>query len=294
MTRRRVPGEGDMLAAHMGARKEPRESEIGLAPALGEPGPRRRFTPARRGTIGVMAAVLLLAVLLVVILYESDGPSIVEKAAAALAGSEKAVLHLQIAAVQDDGDGTPERWEIEAWLATAAPGAYRLVEEPPDRPVIERAGDGRGLVQLYDPRTGTIHQGTDAASTEAMDPADVNLRSIRAFEQQALELLRSGRAEEAGHVSIDGRDAIQIVGPDAGGGGRPLVYTVDAETGAPVEWQATGDGGRVTLRFVAYEEFPATPGNLTLLDLRAQHPGARVETDPVRYRETRARLCPQG
>jgi len=109
------------------------------------------------------------------------------------------------------------------------------------------------------------------------------------FRAEILALLESGRARETGHVEVGGRDAIRIEALD----GRQ-VYHVDATTYAPIEWTTSGNGGGVTLRFPVYEELPVNAESLDLLDLEAQHPGARVVRDPAAYRAAEARLFPHG
>jgi hypothetical protein len=109
------------------------------------------------------------------------------------------------------------------------------------------------------------------------------------FRAEILALLRSGRAQETGHVEVDGRDAIRIESPDGS-----QVYFVEPVTYAPIEWVSTGNGGGVTLRFPVYEELPVNADSMMLLDLEAQHPGARVVRDPAAYQDAEARLFPHG
>ena len=106
---------------------------------------------------------------------------------------------------------------------------------------------------------------------------------------EILALLESGRARETGRVDVTGRDAIRIESPD----GRQ-VYLVDAATYAPIEWTSAGNGGGVTLRFPVYEQLPVDSESMELLDLEAQHPGARVVRDPAAYLAAEARLFPHG
>jgi hypothetical protein len=97
------------------------------------------------------------------------------------------------------------------------------------------------------------------------------------------------RPRETGRLEVLGRDAIRIESPH---GSR--VYVVDAATYAPIEWTTSGNGGGVTLRFPVYEELPVDTESMRLLDLRAQHLGARVVRDLAAYRAAEARLFPQG
>jgi hypothetical protein len=109
------------------------------------------------------------------------------------------------------------------------------------------------------------------------------------FRTEILALLNSGRAQETGHVEVDGRDAIRIESPDG-----KQVYLVDAETYAPIEWTTMGNGGSVTLRFPVYEELSVTPDSMQVFDLEDQYPGAIVERGAAAYEEAEARLFPHG
>lgn len=121
------------------------------------------------------------------------------------------------------------------------------------------------------------------------EPAVADQSVEEPFRAEILALLESGRARKTGRVEVGGRDAIRIEAPD----GRQ-VYLVDATTYAPIEWTTSGTGGGVTLRFRVYEELPVDAESMDLLDLEAQHPGARVVRDPGAYRTAEARLFPHG
>jgi hypothetical protein len=121
------------------------------------------------------------------------------------------------------------------------------------------------------------------------EPAVADQSVEEPFRAEILALLESGRARETGRVEVGGRDAIRIEAPD----GRQ-VYLVDATTYAPIEWTTSGTSGGVTLRFPVYEELPVDAESMDLLDLEAQHPGARVVRDPAAYRTAEARLFPHG
>ena len=133
-----------------------------------------------------------------------------------------------------------------------------------------------GAKRLREQRAG-------ARDSDADGPAE------EPFRAEILALLNSGRAEVTGHVEVDGRDAIRIESPD----GRHT-YLVDAESYAPIEWTSEGDGGSVTLRFPVYEELAVNADSMQLLDLEAQHPGARVVRGAAAYQEAEARLFPKG
>jgi hypothetical protein len=109
------------------------------------------------------------------------------------------------------------------------------------------------------------------------------------FRSEILAMLRSGRARKTGEVVVEGRKALRI----ESAGGRQ-VYFVDAATCAPIEWVTRGNGGSVTLRFPVYEELPVDSRSLKLLDLRAQHPGAKVVSGATAYLAADHRLFPHG
>jgi hypothetical protein len=119
--------------------------------------------------------------------------------------------------------------------------------------------------------------------------SDADRPAEEPFRAEILALLNSGRAEVTGHVDVDGRDAIRIESPDG-----KHAYLVDAETYAPIEWTSEGDGGSVTLHFPVYEELAVDADSMQLLDLQAQHPGARVVRGAGAYQEAEARLFPKG
>ena len=87
---------------------------------------------------------------------------------------------------------------------------------------------------------------------------------------------------------MDGRDTIRIVVS------ADEEYLVDAQTYDPVEWRSKGTAETATLRFVAYEKLPLTPESKDLLDLRAQHPGAKLDADPAHYQDAMGKLFPDG
>jgi hypothetical protein len=110
------------------------------------------------------------------------------------------------------------------------------------------------------------------------------------FRAEILALLDSGGVRVVGHVTVDGRDAIQLESLDG-----KEIYVVDAATYDPIEWTTLGNGGsRVTLRFPVYEELPVDTSSMALLDLQAQHPSASVDRDVNAYIAAESRLYPHG
>jgi hypothetical protein len=395
------------------------ELEIAVRRDLGARRTRRRLLRAAALSAAAVAAALgVLAVL------PAGGPSVVERAAAALKASDDTILHYQLSGEQRNPDGSVVTWSSESWQLRAAPYTRRQIEVGPEGVRAETLTGG-DTTELYDARTNTIYvasrnelatsqprpkikivpasrlrkiaqdpradtvfvvgkngytvvttkegakrlreelarsgkepamadqaieepfraekngytvvttkegakrlreelarSGKEPAMADqaieepfraekngytvvttkeaakrlreklagsGQEPAVADQSVEEPFRAEILALLESGRARETGRVELGGRDAIRIEAPDRG-----QVYLVDAETYAPIEWTSAGQGGGVTLRFPVYEELPVDAESMELLDLGAQHPGARVERDPAAYRAVEARLFPHG
>jgi hypothetical protein len=231
------------------------------------------------------AAIVVLAVLSIVNVFGADGPSIVDKAAAALDPGENAIIHVKISGHETGKDGYVSDWTEESWVRTAAPYTRRDIQAFRGSPVMESVQDGTGFAQAYVASTNTIYQ-----------PPRQRVFGVEGGRQDSyrdmiLEMLESGDAVVEGEETVDGRECIRIaatkdygIAPD--GTKYGTWYLVDADTKNPVEWRVTRDGGKVvTMRFEVYEQLPATDENLVLLDLAAQHPGAAFSTSVEEYQE---------
>jgi hypothetical protein len=108
------------------------------------------------------------------------------------------------------------------------------------------------------------------------------------FRGQILALLRSGHARVAGHVTVDGRDTIRIQSADG-----HTTYYLAPDSYKPVELVTKGTTGGSILRFESYEELPAKDTG-DLLNLAAQHPGAKINRNVADYQAAEARLFPHG
>jgi hypothetical protein len=297
---------------------------------------RRRRRMLRAAALSAAAAAAAFGLLSAL---PTGGPSVVERAAAALEPPDDTILHYQLSGEQRNPDGSVVTWRSESWQLHRAPFTAREIQIGQGiRAETLTRGD---MNELYDVRTNTIYvaSGQELAAAHplkieivpkstiakltrnprvetvvvlgkggkrptvlATEQGAKRLREELARERQApaadqrvdgprgeiLALLKSGRARET-HVEVGGRDAIRIESAD----GRQ-VYLVDATTYAPIEWTSAGNGGGVTLRFPVYEELPVDTESMELLDLEAQHPGARVVRDPAAYLAAEARLFPHG
>jgi outer membrane lipoprotein-sorting protein len=253
-----------------------------------------------RAGIVVGIVVVALVALSVVNVFGPNGPSIVEKASAALATPLNSILHMTTTAVQDNGDGSTASWADETWQTTSAPFASRRIETTSGSGPAETAYSESGLYQLYDPGSDTVYAYTAAAGSEeakiAKDLASTN-DAFEAFKAEALQLLASKDAKVEKDVDYEGRPAIRITGTTQPKRGAPaagtVTYIVDANSYDPLEWQSNGTTGGVTMK-ITYETLPATADTLPLIDLLKQHPGAKVIEDAAEYQKATERLFAKG
>jgi hypothetical protein len=242
-------------------------------------GPRRnRRRLAWQGAMVAAAAVIVLTVLSIVNVFGADGPSIVDKAMAALDPSGNAIVHAKITGSESTGDGYASDWVEESWILTSAPYTRRDIRAFADSPIEETVQDGNGLLQTYVVATNTIYrpQATGGSGYKEGDP--------NPYTGMILPMLQSGEAVVEGSETIDGRECVVIAatkerGTRSDGTAYGTWYVVDAETNYPVEWRmAPYGGGSVIVHFDVYEQLPVDETSLALLDLAAQHPGAAVST----------------
>jgi hypothetical protein len=249
-----------------------------------KPRSRRRLAWETGAVVG--AAAIVLAVLSIVNVFGSNGPSIVEKAVAALDPGQNAIVHVKISGHETGKDGYSGTWTEESWSRTEAPYTSRLIEAYDGAPATETVQDNTGLAQVYDAATNIIYQPPQSGvfRTEG-DQSD-------AYRDMILEMLSSGDAVVEGNETVDGRDCLRIAatkdyGTATDGTKYGTWYLVDAGTKNPVEWRMTRDGGKaVTIHFDVYEHLAANAGNLALLDLAVQHPGAPLNTSAEDYRKS--------
>jgi hypothetical protein len=151
-----------------------------------------------------------------------------------------------------------------------------------------------GVTQLYDPSTNTIYTSAPRVDAETKPLGTAKAGGTKPtgnhadagadpFRGKILGLLQSGKAEEAGRVTVDGREAIRIVSTVT-----DLELLVDAQSYEPLEWRSSQGGVRTTTRFPIYERLG--PGSLASLSLTAQHPDASIDDDPAAYMAAQDRL----
>jgi hypothetical protein len=173
---------------------------------LGHRRTRRRIVRAA----AVLAVVAAGALGLLSALTNGGGPSVVERAAAALQASDDTILHFQIDAEQQNGDGTSVSWHSETWQLRVAPFTRRQIQVESDGIRAESVTQGE-TNELYDSRTDTIYTATGQELRAARMP------EIKVVSQSKLAKL-TGDPNATGAYLV------------ANGGARPTV--VATATGA--------------------------------------------------------------
>ena len=185
--------------------------------------------------------------------------------AAAVTPAPGTILHER--ALVTKGDDAPQVYEL--WQQASDPSAARWIKFGH-----ELSSDGKNMSE-YDSSSNTITVTADeaSASTPAVDLAQM-LRS----------LVDAGSARVDGVTTVNGISVYKITVHDAPGPVENGTAYVARDTYFPVLIESRGGSCDCdeTIRFQAYEYLPGSLANLRLLDLPAQHPGARVVTAPAR------------
>jgi hypothetical protein len=233
------------------------------------------------------------------------GPSVVERAAAALRGSEGTILHTLLVGTLNGPDG-PMDLRIETWQSSSPPYDQLQVFTAGGRRF--EVATTHGVGRLYNPQTNTIYTGPSQAEDA---PRVTKARATKwktggaragttgegkgtiaaaddSYRAKILGLLESGKIHEDGRATVDGRAAIRLVSDDGN-----VSLLVDADDYEPIEWRVSEDGRTAVTSFPTYEHLPATDANAALLDLRARHADATVDTDPAHYQPAQERLNPK-
>ncbi|HEY3462631.1 MAG TPA: hypothetical protein VGK62_04165 [Gaiellaceae bacterium] len=180
-----------------------------LPPSLDRFGPElenavRRDLGARRRRRRTVRAAAVLAVVAAAALgllsaLGTGGPSIVQRAAAALQSSDDTILHYEFDATQQNGDGTVATWKQETWQLRVVPYTRRQIAVDGSDGIRAESVSSDGTNELYDSRTGTIYVATDQQLFAARMP-EITIVS----KSKLMKLTHSSRAGVAYLVRKDG------------------------------------------------------------------------------------------
>ena len=170
-------------------------------------GSRRRRRRMIRGA--VVLAVAAAAALGVLSLFGTGGPSVVERAAAALQVSDDSILHYRFDASQQNGDGTVATWSQETWQLLVPPYTRRQIAVDADAPRAESLSRG-GLNELYDASNDTIYVATSKQLRAARMP------KIEIVSQSELEKLTGSSKASVAYVVSKGGASYKVLATPAG------------------------------------------------------------------------------
>jgi hypothetical protein len=147
-------------------------------------GSRRRRRHILRGT--VVLAVAAAAALGLLSVFGAGGPSVVDRAAAALQASDDSILHYQMNAEQQNGDGTSVSWSSETWQLLVAPYTRRQIAVDGNDGIRAESVSSGDTNELYDASNGTIYIATSEQLRAARTP------KIEIVSKSRLEKLTGG------------------------------------------------------------------------------------------------------
>jgi hypothetical protein len=168
---------------------------------------RRRRRRMIRGAVVLAAAAT--AALGLLAAFGTGGPSVVERAAAALQSSDDSILHYRFDATQQNGDGTVARWSQETWQLLVPPYTRRQIAVDTDAPRAESLSRG-GLNELYDASNDTIYAATSKQLRAARMP------KIEIVSQSELEKLTGSSKASVAYMVRKGGASYKVLATEEG------------------------------------------------------------------------------
>jgi outer membrane lipoprotein-sorting protein len=132
------------------------------------------------------------------------GPSVVQRAAAALESADGGILHYQMDAEQQNGDGTSVAWHSQTWQLRVTPYTRRQIEVGEDGIRAESVTQG-DTNELYDARNGTIYIATSEQLRAARMP------KIEIVSKHKLEKLTGSSHVRAAYLMRNGAAAVKVI-----------------------------------------------------------------------------------
>jgi hypothetical protein len=149
---------------------------------------RARPRNAARLAVAVAAAAALALGLTSVFSRTASAQSILRHAAAAVAATPGTILHIDMTATQNNGDGTTVSWHEESWQLESAPYSRRQIETA-NGSTVESGNDAAGE-EIYDAANNTIYVYPRSAQT----PAQLNEPHVVRGSKPGTFILRAGKA----------------------------------------------------------------------------------------------------
>lgn len=192
---------------------------------------RRRRRHALRGA--VVLAVAAAVALGLLSAFPTGGPSVVKRAAAALAADDS-ILHYRMDAEQQNGDGTVATWHSETWQLLVAPYTRRQIQVDQNDLRAESVTSG-DTNELYDASNNTIYIATSQDLRAARMP-DIEIVSKSKLEK----LTGSTRVSAAYVMRKNGSGAIKVIATQEGAERlqRELRSRAESSNGAPEDFRS--------------------------------------------------------
>jgi outer membrane lipoprotein-sorting protein len=133
------------------------------------------------------------------------GPSVVQRAAAALESSDAGILHYQIDAEQQNGDGTSVTWHQETWQLRIAPFTRRQIAVDGSDGIRAESVSQGDTNELYDARTGTIYIATSEQLRAARTP------KIEIVSKSKLQKLTGSSHVSAAYLIANGAGPVKVI-----------------------------------------------------------------------------------